>query len=117
MFNSVKWPINLFSIFPLINIIKFSWIFSDVAYTIKIISVPLAVALIYQTWWDTFFYRQSLDSSGDVTCLKERIQKSQEEREKQTLQQTGNTTETFPLTLRALVKSHSVKPERLPLLT
>lgn len=64
-----------------------------------------------------FFNRQSLDSSGDVTCLKERIQKSQEEREKQTLQQTGNTTETFPLTLRALVKSHSVKPERLPLLT
>lgn len=41
---------------------------------------------------------QSLDSSCDIVCLKERIQKSQEEREKreerllqtQTLQQTGN---------------------------
>uniref|UniRef100_A0A3Q0RRV0 Sestrin 4 n=1 Tax=Amphilophus citrinellus TaxID=61819 RepID=A0A3Q0RRV0_AMPCI len=33
----------------------------------------------------------SLDSTCDMMCLKERIQKSQEERETQTLQQTGNT--------------------------
>lgn len=89
--------------------------------------------------WDTwlvllffFFCRQSLDSSCDIVCLKERIQKSQEEREKreerllqtQTLQQTGNplgrraaethkqTTEMFTLVLmlisRALDLGHMV---------
>lgn len=47
--------------------------------------------------WQCFCW-QSLDSSCDMVCLKERIQKSQEEREKReerllqthTLQQTGN---------------------------
>lgn len=69
------------------------------------------------TWSDWCLCLQSLDSSCDMMCLKERIQKSQEEREKQTLQQTGNTAETFPLTPWALVKLRSVKHERLPLLS
>lgn len=55
----------------------------------------LMITIISVNW---LLRRQSLDSSCDMVCLKERIQKSQEEREKReerllqthTLQQTGN---------------------------
>ncbi|XP_075960101.1 sestrin-3 isoform X2 [Anarhichas minor] len=85
--------------------------------------------------------RRSLDSSCDMACLKERIQKSQEEREKreerllqsQALQQTGdrhqqrkadthqqdNTdhpTHFFIFIFIVAFKSHGVKPEQSPLI-
>lgn len=69
-----------------------------------------------------FLCRQSLDSSCDMVCLKERIQKSQEEREKreerllqtQTLQQTGTTTTTTTdgLKLNMFPLTHDVYLER-----
>lgn len=77
--------------------------FSDAKCMIRLFLVTAAVRCVCSceilhlcsSW---HFCWQSLDSSCDIVCLKERIQKSQEEREKreerllqtQTLQQTGN---------------------------